>query len=384
MRVLKFCLSLLFLFHQPFIFYKIFNIELFCIALEYTLLLILLVYSFKNIKIDDCIPLVILLILIFPLQLLLGNFEYKYEFFVRILPLVIFLIIIKNSQIIFIKSSVYFLCINILCNILMFFLFKLEFPVNEISTDTGLFGITVYYLSFAVSTAFFNTGDPFLARLQGWAWEPAAFALSTLPLLFMPIAVWKLLFPRYYKLFIYILSLGVFLTKSIAAYLSILIFLVLKNLRSFIWIILFVLPISLFTIQYSDIITFIDNSSLEVRVDQLNQFFKSINIGILIVGNGYASEDALGLEMGQTSIVTRYIIYFGMVKIFFIILLMYNYLFKIKMLHKTGYISSIIAIFISLISLDISLSNIFIGLLISIIALLHEVYIGDYIKKVSV
>jgi hypothetical protein len=358
--------------HQPFIFYKIINIELYAVAFEYLLLFFLIHNSKKIYKLNDFLPLGMLFVLALPFQFFIGNFNYKYEFAIRLFPLIVFLILINDAKEIFLKSTVYFLCLNIILNILMFNLFKLEFPAIEVSTETGLHGVTLYYLSFAVSTAFFTTGDPFLARLQGWAWEPAAFALSCLPLILMPLKIWKILFSKNYKIYFGILSVGVILTKSIAAFLSIILYFVIKKRNYAILIIVIGVLISSILIDQDDIAYFINNSSLDVRIEQATQFYNSLNFPLLIFGYGYASEQDLGLDTGQTSIISRYIIYFGLIKIIMLFLLMYFYFIRYLKISQLGFNYGIIVIFISLISLDISLSNIFVGLMISILGLLYS------------
>lgn len=383
MNILKYTLSCLLLLHQPFIFYKIFTIEIYAVFLEYLLIFILLANSNLKCNLKDVIPFIILIILAFPTQIFLGNFNYKYEFIFRLFPVIIFVTIIPEGKSIFVKSSVYFLCVNIFFNVVMFILFKLNFPIKEVSTETGLSGVSIYYLSFAVSTAFFTTGNPFQARLQGWAWEPAAFALSVLPLIYMPVYIWRGLFQKGYKKLMLILYVGVLLTKSTAAFISILVFWILKKPKYIIMVLLCLLGLPAI-INYEYVINFINNSSLDVRMEQLSQFYSSLNTGILFFGNGYASEEDLGLEMGQTSIVSRYMLYFGLVKIFLVISLIYLWIVNCENFRNSKFYIAIIAIFVSLISLDISLSNIFVGLMISIVGLLSRAYPDENPKKISI
>lgn len=359
--------------HQPFILYKALGVENIVLLVEYILIALLLVKNNNAASKSNIIPLLGIILLALPISFLSLNFEVKIDFAVRLLPVILFLIFVPFAHRQLLIASIWLIVANIFANIIMFMLLVNGSQPIEITLDNGITGVTIYYLSFGVSTAYFLTADPALVRLQGWAWEPAAFALTALPVFLLSKKDMNLLginFPRTIRFVIFV---GLFLTKSIAFFMAAFVAIFTKNLKSSLVLLVAALSV-LYAFDLIDAdraINFLSESSLEVRIDQASIFFNSLTMPQFFFGAGYASENDIGMDVGQTSVLFRYILYFGLIRSLLIIALIYFFVGS-ALIYKRRTVCFIVPILIGILSLDVTLSTMFFGTFVSSILLFKE------------
>jgi len=370
-------LNYLFLFltlmHQPFILFKALGVETIILLVEYALISLILIKNNKIVSGHNIIPLIGIAILAFPISILSLNFEVKIDFAVRLLPVILFLIFVPLAHRQLLIAAIWLIVINIFSNIIMFILLVNGSQPIDIALDNGITGVTIAYLSFGVNTAYFLTADPALARLQGWAWEPAAFALSVLPVFLLSKTDINLLgfnFPRAIR---FVVFTGLLLTKSIAFFMAAFVAMIANYFKSS--LVLFVAASSIILtfdlINVDQALNFISETSLDVRVEQAAVFFNSLTIPQILFGAGYASENEIRMDVGQTSVLFRYILYFGIIRLMLILALVYLFIGSV-LISKRKIFNFIAPIFIGLLSLDVTLSSMFFGTFISSILLFRE------------
>ncbi len=361
------------LMHQPFVLYKVLGVENIILVIEYILISIILAKNNKVESRHNIIPLLGIAILVFPISIFSLNFQVNMEFAVRLLPVILFLIFVPLAHRQLLIASIWLIVINIFSNVIMFMLLINGSQTLDITLDNGMTGVTIGYLSFGVSTAYFTTADPVLARLQGWAWEPAAFALSALPVFLLSkndINFLGFNFPRSIRFAIFA---GLFLTKSIAFFMSAFVAIIANYFKSSLVVFVAALVVLLtFNLLNADqAFNYLSETSLDVRVQQAAVFFNFLTLPQLFFGAGYASENDIGMNVGQTSVLFRYILYFGVIRLILILALIYFFVGSV-LISKRKTVCFIAPIFIGLLSLDVTLSSMFLGTFISSILLFRE------------
>jgi len=352
-------------FHQPFVLYKALNIELGVIILQYFVFVFLCTRRELQYSKNEAIVLIPFFLFSLPLNLLWGSDYVSISFFIRILPSLLYLLFVKDGLIITLRCAYFFFAANVALNIIMFILYISGAELHPIDLEF-MSGYTIGYLSFAVQTAFFNTGDPFLARLQGWAWEPAAFAIATLPLIYNSSEnAAKILPSRTRKICLIIIYSGLFLTKSLAFFASLSTRLILTKFKFVIAVIFLVAVYLVFdNTLISIIFDTLANSSLDERSYQSALFYDYIDEKLILFGAGYAAEGYLGMPTGQTSVLFRYLLFFGVLRV--IILFAAIFLMAgIRVIFSYSFMAYLLPIIVGLLSLDISLGNVFLSTLLS-------------------
>jgi hypothetical protein len=112
----------------------------------------------------------------------------------------------------------------------------------------------------------------------------------------------------------------------------------------------------------------LNETSLDVRIDQAIVFLQSITITQFLSGAGYASETEIGMQVGQTSIYFRYLLYFGFVRTLLLIILIGHYI-GYKLISQKRIQIFLVALLIASSSLDITLSSMFVGTFLAAIQL---------------
>ena len=336
--------AILFTGHNPFVLWKMFNIELIIIAFEY--ILIFYLGLLKKIEITKKVIffLLFIIIMVLPWRMFQGEIK-EFGIIVRILPIILFMSSYRNG-IIFLQTFFIFFGLNFIVSAANYILLKNGVPAQQVQLGE-LAGTTRYNLGFAVSTSFFETGNLILARFQGFAWEPAPLGiLSLISLLILrKIGVYTTKLQNILVIFSMIFS------KSIAVYFGIIFYSFLKQ-RFTVLLILSVTITIILMLNYSIIQHFfVENTSIIVRLSQLTSFFVNLNAIEIIVGSGYGVYD-----QHQTNFFTQWTKDFGLVRT-----LVATICLAVLLKSRLGW-PTCLTIVLLLSSLNLAFSNFFIGL----------------------